>query len=211
MIKIIKRIKIQDLIIYFSLILISLVIKFLFPNKLNSYFLFIFLAFFSILLIKFHNNLKIGIFFFIILFLAGSHKEVQKKYFSFMSIMHWNDGVKIFSSLPYNFLKGNYKKNLEEVFVHDKGNNTGIIEIDEIYYLLRLYEINDYYLSNQLQIKIDENILFKQRLKETSYPSKMKTKINQGLYYKFFEISENLSKNCKIKKKIIKIKIAECL
>lgn len=198
------------IIVYISLIFISIFIKFIFPNELNSYYVFIFLAFVSLLVTRLKKKIKLSIFFFIVLFLAGSHKEIQKKYFSFMSVMHWNDGAKVFSSIPFNFLKGNYKNDLNKIFKKDDGSNSGIIEIEEIFYLLESNNISEYTVSNGLQKKIDESTLFKQRLREVTYPSKIRNDFNNENYFKFYEISEKLSKNCNLVSKTENIKLAKC-
>ena len=198
------------IIVYTFLILISIFIKFIFPNELNSYYVFIFLAFVSLLVTRLKKKIKLSIFFFIILFLAGSHKEIQKKYFSFMSVMHWNDGVKVFSSVPFNFLKGNYKNDLNKIFKKDDGSNSGIIEIKEIFYLLESNNISEYAVSNGLQKKINESTLFKQRLREVTYPSKIINDFNNENYFKFYEISEKLSENCNLVSKTKNIKLTKC-
>lgn len=178
--------------IYAFLIFISLLIKFIFPNEYNSYFVLMSLSFLSLILIYFIKKSRIIIFIFIILFLSGSHQEVQKKYFSFMSVMHWNDGIKIFSSVPYNLIIGNYNKNLNEMLKPDKGNNSSILEIEEIFNLIKKNNVNKYFLSKNLQKKINESVLFKQRLREITYPAKM----IKSSYFKFYELNENFSIKC---------------
>lgn len=204
------RNNIKFIIIYTVLLFISVLIKFIFPNEFNSYYIFIFLAFISLLTIKLIKNISISIFFFIILFLAGSHKEIQKKYFSFMSVMHWNDGIKVFSSLPFNFIKGNYKFNINKIFKEDDGGNSGIVEIQEIFYLLKSNNIEEYSVSINLEKKINENTLFKQRLKEVTYPSKLRNDFKNENYFKFFEESEKLSVNCNLISKTKNIKLTKC-
>lgn len=197
--------------IYIFLIFISLMIKFFFPNDYNSYIILIFLAFLSLLLINFIKEIRLVIFLFIVLFLAGSHKEIQKNYFSFMSIMHWNDGIKIFSSVPYNFMIGNYNENLNNLLKPDRGNNSGITEIEEIFNLIKKNNINRYYVSKNLQNKIDESVLFRQRLKEITYPAKMIKKSEQSNYLKFYEIDEAFNKRCNEIDRFNNIKLVKCL
>ena len=133
----------------------------------------IILSFFFLVCFTIIKQIKIALFLFITIFLAGSHKEIQQKYFSFMSIMHWNDGLKIYMSVPYNFYKKNYSKALRDFYLEDKGNNSDLNYIEDIFFLLKKHETNKIYVSQFFQKEINQSTLFKERIRETIYPSKI--------------------------------------
>tara|TARA_A100001015_G_C14905137_1_gene677997 strand:- start:396 stop:1055 length:660 start_codon:yes stop_codon:yes gene_type:complete len=208
-----------EVLIFFSLILISLLIKIYFPNKVSSYLTMTLLALFILIFFSIIKKTKIALFLFIAIFLAGSHKEVQKKYFSFMSLMHWNDGLKIYMSVPYNFYKKNYSKAIKEFYLKDNGSNSGLNYIEDIFFILNKYKINELYVSEFFQKEIDQSVLFKERIREILYPSKIikteKNKVNnykleKNYYFKIYHKNEKYPVNCEILDQVNYVSIVRC-
>lgn len=211
--------KFAEILIFFSLILLSLIIKIYFPNKISSYYVMIILAFSVLLFFSIIKKKKIALLLFIIVFLAGSHKEIQKKYFTFMSLMHWNDGLKIYMSVPYNFYKKNYSKALKELHLKDNGSNSGLDYIEDIFFILNKYEINEIFISKFFEKEINQNVLFKERIREIIYPSKIiglgkneniEFKSDKDIYFKIYHQDEKNSDNCQTLNQINYVRISKC-
>ena len=136
-----------------------------------------------------------------------------------MSLMHWNDGLKIYMSVPYNFYNKNYSKGLRQFYLTDNGGNSDLNYIEGFFYLLKIHNVKKYRVSNFFQNEINESVLFKERLKEITYPSKLviknfKKTINESSennhYFRLQNNTENIPYNCKFLDQKRFVRILKC-
>tara|TARA_B110000971_G_C19883062_1_gene441627 strand:- start:113 stop:571 length:459 start_codon:yes stop_codon:yes gene_type:complete len=149
----------------------------------------------------------------LLIFLSGDYRDVQKKYFSWFSLMHWNDGIKIFLSVPKNFINKKYQSRFDDIFKKDNGANLDFDLLKELYMSLNKNNIKEFFLSSDFKKKFLENQYFRYRMVEGIYP--IKINLNSLSYKNYFLYAldyekELYSSRCLILENNINLTLFKC-
>jgi len=201
-----------DTIILFSFIILT---TFFYEISKNNTYLILTFFFIIILLCLFFFFLQkkiIYVMIFVLIFLSGDYRNLQKKYFKWFSLMHWNDGVKIFLSVPKRFIYGDYLSRIEYIFKYNYSYTSYKI-LSDLNISVKKNNLDEILLSSKLEYKFKKSQDFRYRMAEGIYPVKIRlSHYQKSNYFLYSLINEEkfYSKKCIIIDKTNELILFKC-